>query len=156
MGLTREPEPFWLPGSCSCFLWGLPLIIAEYALERKYRMGVVATFVQAAGEKFAWMGAFVTFVATAITFFYSVVLGWCLYYFVRMLTEAPIETTETATAAWNADDQTADTGDYAQQRSGFHGTYIYMDASTFYAYVFRTSTGNTFFPWLLLLPASHR
>lgn len=47
------------------FLWAIPLIIAEYALGRKYRTGVIGTFIEAAGEKFAWMGAFVTFVAKA-------------------------------------------------------------------------------------------
>ena len=41
-----------------------------------------------AGEKFAWMGAFVGFVATAIMFYYSVVAGWCVYYFITMLTDA--------------------------------------------------------------------
>jgi NSS family neurotransmitter:Na+ symporter len=60
-------------------LWSVPLIIAEYALGRKGRMGVVGTFAKLAGEKFAWMGAFVGFVAAAIMFYYSVVAGWCVY-----------------------------------------------------------------------------
>ena len=60
-------------------IWSLPLIIAEYGLGLKSRKGVVGTFIKVAGEKFAWMGAFVAFVATAITFFYSVVVGWCVY-----------------------------------------------------------------------------
>ena len=50
------------------FVWSVPLIIAEYVLGRKGRMGVVGTFAKIAGEKFAWMGAFVGFVATAIMF----------------------------------------------------------------------------------------
>ena len=41
------------------FLWSVPLIIAEYAIGRKTRMGVIGSFVKIAGEKFAWMGAFV-------------------------------------------------------------------------------------------------
>jgi NSS family neurotransmitter:Na+ symporter len=41
------------------FVWSVPLIIAEYALGRRGRMGVVGTFAKIAGEKFAWMGAFV-------------------------------------------------------------------------------------------------
>ncbi len=83
-------------------LWSIPLVIAEYALGRKNRMGVVGTIAKAAGEKFAWMGAFMTFVTTAITFFYSVVVGWCIYYFVQMLTRPLPMDTETAMSVWNS------------------------------------------------------
>ncbi len=69
------------------FVWSVPLIIAEYALGRKGRMGVVGTFAKIAGKNFAWMGAFVGFVATAIMFYYSVVAGWCVYYLIQMTTE---------------------------------------------------------------------
>ena len=58
------------------FLWSIPLVIAEYALGRRCRMGVVGTIAKTAGRNFAWMGAFMTFVTAAITFFYSVVVGW--------------------------------------------------------------------------------
>ena len=77
------------------FVWSVPLIIAEYALGRKGRMGVVGTFAKIAGEKFAWMGAFVGFVATAIMFYYSVVAGWCVYYLIKMTIE-PLPLTATA------------------------------------------------------------
>ncbi len=63
------------------FLWSIPLIIAEYALGRKFRMGTIGVFKKAIGSKFAWMGTFVAFVSTAIAFFYTVVVGWCMYYF---------------------------------------------------------------------------
>ena len=66
-------------------LWSIPLIIAEYALGRKGRMGLIGTFTKLAGEGFAWMGAFVGFVATAIMFYYSVVAGWCVFYFTQMV-----------------------------------------------------------------------
>ena len=83
------------------FLWSVPLIIAEYAIGRKTRMGVIGSFIKIAGEKFAWMGAFVAFVATAITFFYSVVIGWCLYYFARMATSDLPQSVDTAMDIWN-------------------------------------------------------
>ncbi|GAB5521749.1 MAG: sodium-dependent transporter [Rhodothermales bacterium] len=82
-------------------IWSLPLIIAEYALGRKGRMGLVGTFAKIAGEKYGWMGAFVGFVATAIMFYYSVVAGWCLYYFVQMLTAPLPLSTESAQAVWD-------------------------------------------------------
>ncbi len=67
------------------FLWSIPLIIAEYLIGRKYRYGVLGSFVKGIGKRFAWMGAFVAFVATAISFFYAVIVGWSLYYFIQML-----------------------------------------------------------------------
>ena len=67
------------------FLWSIPLVIAEYIMGRKTRKGTIGAFVSLMGSKFAWMGGFVGFVSTAIAFYYSVVVGWCLYYFIQML-----------------------------------------------------------------------
>ncbi len=66
-------------------LWSVPLIIAEYMIGRRHRFGVVGSFVKGIGKRFAWMGAFVAFVATAIGFFYAVIVGWAMYYFIQML-----------------------------------------------------------------------
>ncbi len=83
------------------FLWSIPLIIAEYAIGRKSRKGVIGAFIKTAGPKFAWMGTFVAFVATAIMFYYSVVAGWCIFYFFAM-TSQPLPTSlETATRVWD-------------------------------------------------------
>jgi len=83
------------------FVWSVPLIIAEYALGRAGRMGVVGTFARIAGEKFAWMGAFVGFVATAIMFYYSVVAGWCVYYLVQMTFQPLPLSAESAQGIWD-------------------------------------------------------
>ncbi|MBL7113390.1 MAG: sodium-dependent transporter [Bacteroidales bacterium] len=83
------------------FLWSIPLIIAEYTLGKKYRSGVVGIFVKSLGKKFAWMGTFVAFVATAITFFYTVVVGWCIYYFAHTLIHDLPLTTQAAMDTWN-------------------------------------------------------
>ena len=82
------------------FVWSIPLIIAEYAIGRHGRKGVVGSFIQTAGKRFAWMGSFVAFVATAIMFYYSVVAGWCIYYFIAMLTEPLPLSLEGATNVW--------------------------------------------------------
>ena len=84
------------------FLWSIPLIIAEYALGSKARAGVVGTFVRTAGKRFAWMGAFVGFVSTAIMFYYSVVAGWCVYYFFRMSTGALPTQVNEARLIWDS------------------------------------------------------
>ncbi|MCF7957369.1 MAG: sodium-dependent transporter [Phycisphaerae bacterium] len=83
------------------FLWSIPLVLAEYAMGRKCRMGVVGTITRIAGEKFAWMGAFMAFVTAAITLFYSVIVGWCLYYFVQTLSNPLPLSTEVAMTRWN-------------------------------------------------------
>ncbi len=62
------------------FLWSIPLILIEFGLGRKTRAGPVKTLVKIMGPKFAWMGAFIAFVATAILFYYSVVAGWTIRY----------------------------------------------------------------------------
>lgn len=63
------------------FLWSLPLLIIEFGMGKSSKKGLVGAFKEFAGEKFAWMGSFVAFVATAIMFYYSVVTGWFLRYF---------------------------------------------------------------------------
>ena len=83
------------------FLWSIPLIIAEYTLGKKHRSGVVGIFIKSLGKRFAWMGTFVAFVSTAITFFYTVVVGWCIFYFVHTLAHALPLTAEASLAIWN-------------------------------------------------------
>jgi NSS family neurotransmitter:Na+ symporter len=88
----------WL---CFLFLWSIPLIIAEYASGRKYRSGVVGVFMKSMGSKFTWVGSFVAFVPLAITFFYTVVVGWCIYYFVYMVFNPLPENFESAMLIWD-------------------------------------------------------
>jgi neurotransmitter:Na+ symporter, NSS family len=83
------------------FAWSIPLIIAEYALGQRGRMGVVGTFARVAGRKFAWMGGFVGFVAAAIMCYYAVVAGWCFFYFGSTLFADLPPTTEAAMATWD-------------------------------------------------------
>jgi NSS family neurotransmitter:Na+ symporter len=68
------------------FLWSIPLIMIEFGTGRRTRTGPVGAFMQLMGPRWAWMGAFVAFVATAIMFYYSVVTGWTIRYVVASLT----------------------------------------------------------------------
>jgi NSS family neurotransmitter:Na+ symporter len=63
------------------FLWSIPLLTIEISIGKKTRLGVIGSFREIVGNKFAWMGTFVAFVTTAIMFYYSVVTGWCIKYF---------------------------------------------------------------------------
>jgi neurotransmitter:Na+ symporter, NSS family len=83
------------------FIWSIPLIIAEYGIGRNGRKGVIGSYIKMAGEKFAWMGSFIGFVATAIMFYYSVVAGWCLYYLLESVFSSLPENVEQASVVWN-------------------------------------------------------
>lgn len=72
---------FLIPWILFLFCWSIPLIIAEFAIGRHTRKGTIGSFVVMMGDRFAWMGGFVGFVTTAIMFYYSVVAGWCIRYF---------------------------------------------------------------------------
>ncbi len=79
--------------------WSVPLIIAEFAIGKGTRRGPVGAFAKTMGPGFAWMGAWVAFVATAIMFYYSVVMGWTIRFFVASVTgEIP---TAVPDAFWN-------------------------------------------------------
>ena len=73
--------------------WSVPLLIVEFAMGKGTRRGPVGAFVKTLGPGFAWMGAWIALVATAIMFYYSVVMGWTIRFFVGTLTgEVPGET----------------------------------------------------------------
>lgn len=84
------------------FIWSIPLIIAEYGIGRNGRKGVIGSYIKTAGEKFAWMGSFIGFVATAIMFYYSVVAGWCAYYLLESIFNAMPDSVEQADVVWSS------------------------------------------------------
>ena len=84
-------------------LWSVPLILVEFAMGKNTRRGPIGAFVKVAGPRFAWMGAWVAFTATAIMCYYSVVMGWTVRYLWGSLTRAvPMDSPEAANAFWSA------------------------------------------------------
>ena len=77
---------FLIPWVIFLFIWSLPLLMAEFGLGRGARRGVVGAFATLIGEKYAWMGGFITLTSVMILFYYSVVTGWTLKYFFATLT----------------------------------------------------------------------
>jgi NSS family neurotransmitter:Na+ symporter len=71
---------FLIPWVTFLFLWSIPLLLVEFGMGRKVRCGPIGAFARMMGPGWAWMGAFVAFVATAILFYYSVVAGWTFRY----------------------------------------------------------------------------
>lgn len=62
------------------FLWSSPMLLIEYAVGRYFKKSPIQSFRKAMGDKFIWCGAWVTMVTFMISCYYSVVLGWCLFY----------------------------------------------------------------------------
>ena len=83
---------FLIPWVIFLLLWSIPLIIAEFAIGKSTRLSPVGAIAKTAGKKFAWMGAFIALVSTAIMFYYSVVTGWCFYYFTAAISGDLFET----------------------------------------------------------------
>lgn len=77
---------FLIPWLIFLLLWSIPLIMCEFALGKSSRFGTIGAFAKTVGKKFAWMGGFVGFCTMAIMFYYSVVSGWCIKYFVSSVT----------------------------------------------------------------------
>lgn len=76
---------FIIPWVIFLFLWSIPLLMVEFSVGQKTRLGVLGAFKKAMGKKYTWMGWFVAFCTSAIMFYYSVVSGWSLKYFILAL-----------------------------------------------------------------------
>ncbi|CAG5124480.1 unnamed protein product, partial [Candidula unifasciata] len=63
-------------------LWSIPMLTVEYGTGRYTQKAVIGSFRQLVGDKAAWCGAWICMVSFMISCYYSVVLGWCFYYFV--------------------------------------------------------------------------
>lgn len=72
---------FIIPWVIFLFVWSIPLIIAEVAMGKLTRKAPVGALALCGGKRYGWMGAFISFVATGILFYYSVVVGWGISYF---------------------------------------------------------------------------
>ncbi|HAL57736.1 MAG TPA: sodium-dependent transporter [Bacteroidetes bacterium] len=92
---------FLIPWVIFLLIWSVPLIIAEFAIGKFTRHGNVGAFAKLGGEKFAWMGAFVGFVSTAIMFYYSVVTGWCIKYLTTAV-QGTLVTTQDHVGLWQS------------------------------------------------------
>lgn len=76
----NEGGTFLIPWIVFLFIWSLPLIIAEFAIGKFTRLSPLFAIPKIAGKNFLWMGGFISFVSTAIMFYYSVITGWCINY----------------------------------------------------------------------------
>jgi NSS family neurotransmitter:Na+ symporter len=93
---------FLIAWAICLFTFGIPLMIVEYGIGLNGRKGVIGSFIKLVGKKFAWMGSFISLVATAIMCYYSVVTGWCLYYLIHSIfMKLPVSLSQTQ-HAWQS------------------------------------------------------
>ena len=89
---------FLIPWVLFLFAWAIPLLLAEFALGKTTRKGPAGAVGALCGGAGNWLGVFVGLVTCFITFYYSVVTGWCMRYFVASL--GTVFTASSAEAYW--------------------------------------------------------
>ncbi len=72
---------FLIPWALFLLLWSIPLIMVEFSMGKATRKGPIGAFAAFVGKRYTWMGAFVAFCTMGIMFYYAVVTGWALRYF---------------------------------------------------------------------------
>ncbi|MBN2423798.1 MAG: sodium-dependent transporter [Calditrichaceae bacterium] len=87
---------FLVPWFIFLFLWSIPLLITEFSIGKKTKQGVIGSFYTALGSNYIWMGFFIAFCTSAIMFYYSVVCGWSLKYFLMSFTGSVFEVSHSA------------------------------------------------------------
>jgi NSS family neurotransmitter:Na+ symporter len=76
---------FLIPWLLFLFIWSIPLIVVEFSLGKSLKLGVIGVFRKGLGKGFTWMGWFISLVTIGIMFYYSVVCGWSLKYFLMSI-----------------------------------------------------------------------
>ncbi len=95
--------PFLIPWFIFLFLWSIPLLIIELGMGKKTRMGTMGAFGRM-NPGFTWMGGFVGICTLAITFYYSVVTGWCFRYALSSLIDMiPFQAISGGGGLWESD-----------------------------------------------------
>jgi neurotransmitter:Na+ symporter, NSS family len=69
-------------------VWAVPLLMSEFLMGSRARLGNVGAFRDFMGPRSTWAGAFMALVTIGIMFYYAVVAGWCIRYFVVSATGA--------------------------------------------------------------------
>jgi len=71
---------FLIPLFIFIFSWCIPLLIAEFTIGKKTRLGTVGAFKKLMGKNYPWMGIWMMMVSLIVGFYYAVVMGWTINY----------------------------------------------------------------------------
>lgn len=77
---------FLVPWLLFLFLWSVPLLMIELSVGQRTRRGPFGAFANLLGNKFAWMGGFISICAMMIMCYYAVITGWTFRYFALAVT----------------------------------------------------------------------
>ncbi|XP_038051650.1 uncharacterized sodium-dependent transporter HI_0736-like [Patiria miniata] len=84
------------------FIWSIPMLIIEYAVGRYTKRSTIVSFQRMIGDNNMWGGAWIAMVTLGIAAYYSVIVGWCLYYlFHFMVNELPTTSVESNLIFYN-------------------------------------------------------
>lgn len=61
-------------------IWSIPLLMAEFSIGKKYKLGVIGSYGKIGGKGMSWGGFFITLCTLGIAFYYAIVTGWALQY----------------------------------------------------------------------------
>lgn len=90
---------FLIPYVIAVALLGLPLMIVEFALGRRFRISVVPAF-EAIGTRFRFVGLWLVAVLTTILAYYLVVTGWVLAYVLAFVANTRLPFGEFRSSYW--------------------------------------------------------
>ena len=99
---------FLIAVTVAVLVWAVPLLMCEFLMGSKSRLGNIGAFRDFMGRRYTWAGAFMVVVTLGIMFYYSVVAGWCVRYFAAaasggLISEgAPAAGITAGQAEWNA------------------------------------------------------
>lgn len=92
---------FLIAVTVGLLVWAIPLLMSEFLMGSRSRLGNLGAFRDFMGPKNTWAGAFMACVTIGIMFYYAVVAGWCIRYFVVAATGS-IEPDVDGQAYWDA------------------------------------------------------
>ena len=96
--------PFIFAWIVGLFFWSIPLLMAEGIVAKRSRCAHAGGFRDFMGPKYAWLGMVCAVILLFLASYYSVIVGYCIKYFINACTGAyatPISAAE-AQAAWDA------------------------------------------------------
>ncbi|XP_066269441.1 uncharacterized sodium-dependent transporter YocR-like [Branchiostoma lanceolatum] len=82
------------------FLWSMPLIILEYAVGRFAKKAAPMTFYRLLGVKTTWLGCWINMINFLVGSYYSVLVGYTLFYMVHCMFFPLPTTLEESQAIW--------------------------------------------------------
>jgi SNF family Na+-dependent transporter len=66
------------------WLWSIPVVLIEYGVGRYTHKAPIESWGQLLGPTYRFLGGFPVVVSFCIASYYSVLVGWCGYYFIQM------------------------------------------------------------------------